>query len=154
MVLSSISEALPFSVIEAMFCGRPVVGTDVGGVPEVIGQTGRVVMPRDAQAMAAACIELLSDFQLCQDLGVRAREHALANFTLQKSVDSYRHLYQELNRQSQRVKAAVPNRVKRLNPTVAQPKPQLAKLGAGKWATLSHWLLNTPAESMSGELYD
>ncbi|NWJ94352.1 MAG: GT4 family glycosyltransferase PelF [Chloroflexi bacterium] len=154
VVLSSISEALPFSVIEAMFCGRPVVGTDVGGVPEVIGQTGRVVMPRDAQAMAAACIELLSDFQLCQDLGVRAREHALANFTLQKSVDSYRHLYQELNRQSQRVKAAVPNRVKRLNPMAAQPKPQLAKLGAGKWATLSHWLLNTPAESMSGELYD
>jgi glycosyltransferase involved in cell wall biosynthesis len=144
VVLSSISEALPFSVIEAMFCGRSVVGTDVGGVPEVIGDTGRVVMPRDPEAMAAACIELLSDYQLCQDLGIRAREHALANFTLQKSVDSYRNLYHELNQEAPRVVVATER-----NPVQIPRQPEVV---TGKWATLvQRWLV---PKTMQGETYD
>jgi glycosyltransferase involved in cell wall biosynthesis len=95
-VLSSISEALPFSVIEAMFCGRPVVGTGVGGVPEVIGDTGRVVLPRDPQGLAAACVELLSAPQECATLGQRARARALENYTLQRSVSAYHAAYQRL----------------------------------------------------------
>jgi len=95
-VLSSISEALPFSVIEAMFCGRPVVGTGVGGVPEVIGDAGRVVLPRDPQGLAAACIELLSAPEACAALGMRARERALARYTLQRAVSAYRATYRQL----------------------------------------------------------
>jgi glycosyltransferase involved in cell wall biosynthesis len=153
-VLSSISEALPFSVIEAMFCGRSVVGTDVGGVPEVIGDTGRVVMPRDPEAMAAACVELLNDFQLCQDLGVKARERAMEKYTLMKSINIYRTLYNDLNHQAIRVAvpetAAVASRSKNkksAQPVLAPVRPKLA------WATLSRWLnpiptgqLNRPAE--------
>jgi glycosyltransferase involved in cell wall biosynthesis len=96
VALSSISEALPFSVIEAMFCGRPVVGTGVGGVPEVIGDTGRVVLPRDPQAFAAACAELLSSPDACAALGARARERALEHYTLQRAVAAYRTAYRQL----------------------------------------------------------
>ncbi|NWJ47965.1 MAG: GT4 family glycosyltransferase PelF [Chloroflexi bacterium] len=103
VVLSSISEALPFSLIEAMFCGRPVVGTDVGGVPEVVGKAGLVVMPRDHKAMAEACIELLSDLSHCEVLGERAREHALEKFTLKRCIDSYAETYQQLALQKHKV---------------------------------------------------
>ena len=95
-VLSSISEALPFSVIEAMFCGRAVIGTGVGGVPEVIGDTGRVVQPRDPAGLAAACVELLSQPQECATLGMRARERALELYTLDRSVTAYYAAYQQL----------------------------------------------------------
>ncbi len=89
VVLSSISEGLPFAVIEAMLCGRALVATAVGGVPETIGDTGRVVLPRDPEALAAACIELLHDPALCAELGQRARERALAHYTLDHMVGAY-----------------------------------------------------------------
>jgi glycosyltransferase involved in cell wall biosynthesis len=97
VVLSSISEAQPFSVIEGMFCGRPVVSTGVGGVPEVIADTGRVVLPRNPRALADACIELLSNPALCVTLGHQAHAHALQYFTLQRSIDAYRSLYHQLS---------------------------------------------------------
>lgn len=96
VVLSSISEAMPFSVIEAMSCGRPVIGTGVGGVPEVIGDTGRVVNPRDPRGLAAACVELLRDPPLCAALGTRARARVLEHYTVEHAVGAYRSLYREL----------------------------------------------------------
>ncbi|MCZ4611518.1 GT4 family glycosyltransferase PelF, partial [Streptomyces sp. Lzd4kr] len=53
VMLSSISEGFPFTLIEAMSCGRATVSTDVGGVREAVGDTGLVVPPRDPAAMAA-----------------------------------------------------------------------------------------------------
>src|SRR5262249_50674125 len=79
-----------------MFCGRPVIGTGVGGVPEVIGDTGRVVMPRDPRGLGAACIELLSQPQECAALGMRARQRALDQYTLKRSVAAYYAAYQQL----------------------------------------------------------
>ena len=64
VVLSSISEGFPYTLIEAMTCGRACVATDVGGVSEALGDTGRLVPPRDPEAMAAACLELLGDAEL------------------------------------------------------------------------------------------
>ncbi len=96
VVLSSISESMPFSVIEAMFCGRPVVATNVAAVPELVGETGRIVSPRDPQALALACIELLRAPSICEELGRKARERALLHFTLQSSMDSYRLIYRKL----------------------------------------------------------
>ena len=96
VLLSSISEGLPFAIIEAMLCGRPVVATAVGGVPETIGDTGRVVPPRDGAALAAACIALLRDPRLCEELGRRARERALAHYSLPRMVAAYRAMYQRL----------------------------------------------------------
>ncbi len=52
VMLSSISEGFPFTLIEAMSCGRATVSTDVGGVREAVGDAGLVVPPRDPAAMA------------------------------------------------------------------------------------------------------
>ena len=56
VMLSSISEGFPFSIIEAMSCGRTTVSTDVGGVSEAVGDTGLVVPPREPEKMAAAAL--------------------------------------------------------------------------------------------------
>ena len=62
-VLSSVHEALPNVVLEAMAAGLPVVATRVGGLPELVapGETGWLVPPRDPAALAAALSQLLAD---------------------------------------------------------------------------------------------
>lgn len=96
VALSSISEGFPYTLIEAMISGRATVSTDVGGVSEAVGGTGLVVPPRESEAMAAACLELLRDDARRRDLGRRARERALANFTVDMAVDSYDAIYHDL----------------------------------------------------------
>ncbi len=93
VVLSSISEAMPYSVIEAMCCGRPVIGTAVGGVPEVISDTGAVVNPRDPAELAEACIQMLLNLDVCEMLGDAARDRALTSYSLRGFLTSYRSLY-------------------------------------------------------------
>jgi glycosyltransferase involved in cell wall biosynthesis len=91
--LSSISEGMPYTVLEAMVCGRPTVSTDVGGVAEAVGDAGLVVPPRDPAAFAAACVALLSSAELRATIGGRARERALADHTLDRCLAAYRARY-------------------------------------------------------------
>ncbi|MER6997816.1 GT4 family glycosyltransferase PelF [Streptomyces sp. NPDC000410] len=96
VMLSSISEGFPFSIIEAMSCGRTTVSTDVGGVREAVGDTGLVVPPREPKALAAAALELLRDDRRRAELGRRARQRVIDRFTLRRSVDAFREIYREL----------------------------------------------------------
>jgi len=96
IALSSISEAFPYTVLEAMACGRPVVGTDVGGVREALEGFGIVVAPRNPPAFAEAVVELLHDPETCAELGRRAREEVLARYRIDRSVDAYRGVYDRL----------------------------------------------------------
>ncbi len=97
-VLSSLSEALPFALLEAMSHELPVVGTRVGGVPEVIvqGETGLLVPPRDASGLAAAIAPLVDRPDLRQKLGSAGRERIVAHFheadMVRRTVDMYQHL--------------------------------------------------------------
>jgi len=93
VVLSSVSEGFPYSLIEAMICGRPCVATDVGGVTEAIGDTGIVVAPRSPQPMARACLTLLRDDSLRHRLGAAARTRALENFTVDGAISTYDEIY-------------------------------------------------------------
>lgn len=96
VALSSISEGLPFTVMEAMMCGRATVNTDVGGVAEVVGPdgvAGIVVPPREPEALGQAMATLLSDHEERRRMGRAARERALAMFTLDRFVDRHRRLY-------------------------------------------------------------
>lgn len=93
VALCSIAEGIPYTVIEAMVCGRPCIGTDVGGVAEAIGDTGRVVPPRDPEALAAACAELLVDDELRRRLGAAARLRALEFFTVDRGITAYAEIY-------------------------------------------------------------
>ncbi|MEV7868002.1 DUF3492 domain-containing protein [Streptomyces sp. NPDC088124] len=96
VVLSSVVEGFPISLIEAMFCGRATVSTDVGAVVEVIGGTGLVVPPRNPRALADACVGLLRDPERRARLGAAARARALELFTVEQNLAAFRALYLEL----------------------------------------------------------
>lgn len=96
VVLSSIVEGFPLSLVEAMFCGRATVSTDVGAVREVIGGTGLVVPPRNPKALADACLALLREPERAARLGAAARERALELFTVERCVGAFREIYLEL----------------------------------------------------------
>jgi len=95
-VLSSISEGFPYTVLESMACGRPVVATDVGGVREALEGFGAVVAPRDPRGLAEGMITLLTDDDLRLTLGRQGREQVLAHFRISRSVGAYRDLYARL----------------------------------------------------------
>ncbi len=99
-VLSSISEGMPYTVLEAMMCGRATVSTDVGGVAEAVGDAGLVVPPRDPDALGRACADLLLDAQFRADLGARGRARALSTFTLRRCLTLYRQQYVTLDSRS------------------------------------------------------
>ncbi|MCQ4212120.1 DUF3492 domain-containing protein [Streptomyces longispororuber] len=96
VVLSSVVEGFPISLVEAMFCGRATVSTDVGAVVEVIGGTGLVVPPRNPRALAEACVALLRDPERRERLGAAARARALELFTVEQNVAAFRGIYLEI----------------------------------------------------------
>jgi glycosyltransferase involved in cell wall biosynthesis len=95
-VLSSVVEGFPVPLVEAMFCARPAVCTDVGAVCEVIGGTGLVVPPRNPRALADACVALLRDPERRARLGAAARARALELFTVEQNIAAFRSIYLEL----------------------------------------------------------
>jgi glycosyltransferase involved in cell wall biosynthesis len=88
--LCSSSEGMPVSLMEAAACGVPVVATDVGGVSELVahGRTGLVVPPGDVAAFAAALDALIADVPRREEMGRRARERAVADFSVGRQVDA------------------------------------------------------------------
>lgn len=95
-VLSSVVEGFPISLVEAMFCGRATVSTDVGAVVEVIGGTGLVVPPRNPRALAEACLALLRDPERRERLGAAARARALELFTVEQNTTAFHGIYLEI----------------------------------------------------------
>ncbi|MEZ4631325.1 MAG: GT4 family glycosyltransferase PelF [Deinococcales bacterium] len=97
VVLSSISEGFPYTVVEAMMCARPVVSTRAGGVGDAIGDVGYLVQPRNPSALAEALVEVLKNPQLREALGARSRQRCLDEFTLGKMCARYGKLYEEVS---------------------------------------------------------
>jgi glycosyltransferase involved in cell wall biosynthesis len=93
----SLGEGLPNAVAEAMACGTPCVVTDVGDSAVLVGETGRIVPPRNPEALARACRELVEmPPEARRRLGVAARQRILKAFDLRITVSRYESLYEEL----------------------------------------------------------
>ncbi|MDQ7990087.1 MAG: glycosyltransferase [Candidatus Dactylopiibacterium sp.] len=96
-VLSSLQEALPNVVSEAMSCGLPCVVTDVGDAGRMIGDTGWLVPPDDDDALAYAMLRALAeDAPAHARRGEAARARALAHFAQDAVADRYAELYGRL----------------------------------------------------------
>jgi polysaccharide biosynthesis protein PelF len=94
VVLCSITEGFPYTLIEAMACGRACVATDVGGVSEALGDdSGLIVPPRNPAALADACLKLLKDDALRKQIGTAARARALEHFTVDRAVSAFDEMY-------------------------------------------------------------
>ena len=94
-VLSSAwGEGFPNAIGEAMAAGVPCVATDTGDCRSIIGDTGRVVPPRDPAALAAALAEVLAlPVEQRLAMGRSARQRIASHFSLAAVVDAYRALY-------------------------------------------------------------
>lgn len=97
-VLPSLEEALGTSILEAMAMERPVVATNVGGIPEVVrdGETGFLVPPMDPKALARGIIRVLEDKDIASDMGRKGRALVERHFTLELMVERTHELYENL----------------------------------------------------------
>ncbi len=94
-ILPSFYEGMDRVLLEAGACGKPVVASRVGGIPDVVidGETGFLVPPGDPDALAAAMMRLLEDPDLRRRMGARAREHMGEKFDARTMVEEIVKLY-------------------------------------------------------------
>src|SRR5262249_20881945 len=87
-VMSSVTEGLGTSLLDAMACSRPIVATRAGGIPEVVDEdvTGLLVPPRAHQAMADAIVSLLADRSKRTTMGEAGFARVNARFTVEKMI--------------------------------------------------------------------
>jgi glycosyltransferase involved in cell wall biosynthesis len=102
---SAYGEGCPNVLLEAMACGLPCVATDVGDCARIIGQTGRIVRPRDPAALAAAWDGLMRSDR--KELGDAARARCGELFDVRGIVAAYERTYEELAATEERVTAAL-----------------------------------------------
>ena len=95
-VLPSLSEGLPTVVCEAMNCGRPVVATAVDGTPEIVrdGETGLLVPPSDAPALADALGRVLDDPDLARRMGEEALRVGRETYTWEANARRMTEIYE------------------------------------------------------------
>jgi glycosyltransferase involved in cell wall biosynthesis len=95
VLASYANEGVPQSLLQALAMARPVVGTTVGGIPEVIvdGETGLLTPPRDTRALARAMGRLMTDPDLRREMGRRGRELVLERFSLEQMAAEIEAMY-------------------------------------------------------------
>lgn len=97
-VLSSLSESLPVSVLEAMRASLPVVATDVGGMAELVedGVSGYLVPTGDIAALTERLARFIANPALCEQMGQAARKRFCQQFTLSQHGEKIARLYAEV----------------------------------------------------------
>lgn len=97
-VFPSLAEALGTAILEAMAMKKPVVGSQVGGIPEIVeeGRTGYLVDPEDPRAIAERVIHLLRNAELRRKMGLEGRKFVEAHYDARLMVQRLEKLYCEL----------------------------------------------------------
>ena len=100
-VMSSVTEGLGTSLLDAMASGKPIVATTAGGIPEVVvdGETGFLVAPRDHRAMADALVRLLKDAELRKRMGHAGLLRARRKFSADRMVHETLKVYTRVAKQ-------------------------------------------------------
>jgi glycosyltransferase involved in cell wall biosynthesis len=126
-VVPSLYEGFSLPAIEAMACGRPLVATTGGALPEVVGkdgETGLLVAPDDPGALASAIARILDDPVLAERLGRGGRERVLGRFTWRATAVSTAEKYRVAIEQNER-RSARPERL-RAEQYLRRPPPLAA----------------------------
>lgn len=92
---SAFGEAFPNVLSEAMSTGTPCVATDVGDSAIIVGETGRIVPPRNPDALARAIVDLASHLYADPNLATDCRDRILSNFTLAHMVQGYARVWRD-----------------------------------------------------------
>jgi len=97
-VISSLNEALPLVLIEAMSHAKPIIATTVGGIPEVIIhlENGLLVPPANAAALTDNLLLLINDLELQKKLSLNARKTYETNFTVNRMLEETKSIYQKI----------------------------------------------------------
>jgi glycosyltransferase involved in cell wall biosynthesis len=92
------SEGLPLALMEAASASKPLIGTRVGGIPEVIedGQNGLLISPEDSEALAQAISSLFKNPELAKCFGIKSREIYEKNFSIEKMVEDTLTVYKKI----------------------------------------------------------
>ena len=95
-VMTSVTEGLGTSLLDAMAASKAIVATNTGGISEVVidGETGVLVPPREPQRLAQAIVRLLKDDALRAEMGRRAFERVQSRFSAARMVERTLHFYQ------------------------------------------------------------
>jgi len=92
--ISSLDDNFPTTVLEALACGIPVVGFEVGGIPEQVTEDcGIMVKPKDTEALGRALEKLLNDDELRRKFSENCRKRVLQNYIIEKFTNSYIKVY-------------------------------------------------------------
>ena len=97
-VLPTLKDALPTVLIEALAAGKPIIASNVGGVPEIIenGVNGVLVAPGEPSKLVEACLRLLKDNELSRQISLAGSETVRQRFNIDTQIEHLSRLYEEL----------------------------------------------------------
>jgi glycosyltransferase involved in cell wall biosynthesis len=95
---SMVQENSPLSIYEAMAAARPVIGSRIGGIPELItdGKTGLLFSPGDSNELSKKILQLLKDKDTAEKMGILARKRIETHFSQQKLLQEYLKIFKDV----------------------------------------------------------